>query len=232
MPQFYNLKTAAVTGPTIGAQERLAVFLALGAGYIDAVGFIKWKTYVSFMSGNTTQAGFTLSQGNFGTTATCITAIGSFVAGIYVGTCLSMWKRVKPFSTPCWIVSAMLALYIFLSLCYTISPILSTGIISLSMGIMNTIITTVGTQAVNTDFVTGTLNSMARHTAIFSMAKNSPERDGHKAAAFRLLFIWLGFLSGAFAAVFGIQLMGNWALGLPALLLLLLPFLWHGLNKY
>lgn len=39
---------------SLAAQQRLAVILALLAGFIDAVAFLQWKTYVSFMSGNTT----------------------------------------------------------------------------------------------------------------------------------------------------------------------------------
>jgi hypothetical protein len=39
----------------IRTQEKIAVFLALVAGYTDSTGLIRWKTYVSFMSGNTTQ---------------------------------------------------------------------------------------------------------------------------------------------------------------------------------
>ena len=37
--------------------ERLAAGLAMIAGYIDAYGLIRYQTYLSFMSGNTTQTG-------------------------------------------------------------------------------------------------------------------------------------------------------------------------------
>ena len=56
-------------------QERFAILLALIAGYIDATGLIKWKTYVSFMSGNTTQLGAALAKGNSGIIFTSLTAV-------------------------------------------------------------------------------------------------------------------------------------------------------------
>ena len=40
--------------------------LAMTAGFLDAYGIITYDTYVSFMSGNTTQAGFRIGQGNSG----------------------------------------------------------------------------------------------------------------------------------------------------------------------
>ncbi|MFI5323497.1 MAG: DUF1275 family protein [Thermodesulfobacteriota bacterium] len=39
-------------------QEWLAVCLATTAGFVDAYGFLSFKTFVSFMSGNTTHSGF------------------------------------------------------------------------------------------------------------------------------------------------------------------------------
>jgi len=39
-------------------QEWLAVSLAMIAGFLDAYGTITYNTYLSFMSGNTTQTGY------------------------------------------------------------------------------------------------------------------------------------------------------------------------------
>ena len=47
-------------------QEWLAVSLAMIAGFLDAYGMITYHTYLSFMSGNTTQAGYELGQAKFG----------------------------------------------------------------------------------------------------------------------------------------------------------------------
>jgi len=79
----------------IALQEKLAICLAVVAGFVDATGLIKWKTYVSFMSGNTTQLGSAISSDQFGTMIISLTVIGCFVCGIYLGTCLSLSKLNK-----------------------------------------------------------------------------------------------------------------------------------------
>src|SRR5262245_12473525 len=48
---------------TMLEQGGLAAVLALLAGYVDAYVFISYKSYASFMSGNTTQTGLQLGQG-------------------------------------------------------------------------------------------------------------------------------------------------------------------------
>ena len=201
-------------------QERFAIFLALIAGYIDATGLIKWKTYVSFMSGNTTQLGPALAKGNSEIILTSITAIASFVIGVYAGTCLSFWKRNLWKSLPFFIVSGLLAFYTSFTFYHTINVGQSIGIIAFSMGIMNTIVTSVGNQKVNTDFVTGTLNSLARNTAVWSMTTNEIDRKMSKSSSILLLLLWVGFLSGATGATFLFPLLANWTLVLPASLLL------------
>src|SRR2546426_9340394 len=69
-------------------QERLAVCLAMIAGYVDAYGFLSYGTYVSLMSGNTTQTGLETGQGNVAAAAPALLAIGCFVTGVVTGTLL------------------------------------------------------------------------------------------------------------------------------------------------
>ena len=77
------IKTStSVSSDSIKMQERLAIFLALIAGYIDATGLIQWKTYISFMSGNTTSLGAALSTDKFGIVITSVTVISCFLLGI------------------------------------------------------------------------------------------------------------------------------------------------------
>lgn len=89
------------------------------------------------------------------------------------------------------------------------------------MGMMNTIITSVGNQKVNTDFVTGTLNSLARNTAMLMMTKDKAEKKEYQSNAIHLLLLWIGFLSGAFIAPFLLDYFGKWTLMIPALLLMI-----------
>jgi uncharacterized membrane protein YoaK (UPF0700 family) len=210
----------AASSDQIRMQEKLAIFLAFIAGYLDAAGLLKWKIYVSFMSGNTTQLGVALSSGKLLVIITTIAVISCFVLGIYAGTCLSLWKGCKIQTLPFYIVSGILILYTAVSHYYDINTVLSIAIIGFSTGIMNTIVTSVGNQKVNTDFVTGTLNSLARNTAMFNMSSDETNRKQYKLNAVRLVLLWTGFISGAFTASLLLPLLKNWTLTLPALLLI------------
>lgn len=210
----------SVSYDSIQMQERLAVFLALIAGYIDATGLIQWKTYVSFMSGNTTSLGAAISTGKSGITITSVTVISCFLLGIYVGTCLSLWKRIKNQILTFYLVSVILIFYSIIAYFYDINTLSSIAIVGFSMGMMNTIVTSVGNQKVNTDFVTGTLNSLARNTAMLTMTDDKMEIEDYKSNAIHLLLLWVGFLSGAFIAPFLLDYFGKWTLIIPALLLM------------
>jgi uncharacterized membrane protein YoaK (UPF0700 family) len=204
----------------IRIQEKLAIFLAFIAGYIDAAGLIQWKTYVSFMSGNTTSLGAAISTGKSGIIITSITVIASFLIGIYTGTCLSLWNRIKNQILTFYIVSGILIFYSIIAYFYDINNLLSIAIVGSSMGMMNTIVTSVGNQKVNTDFVTGTLNSLAKNTAMLSMTKDKVKKEEYRSNVIHLLLLWIGFLSGAFAAPFLFGYFGKWIFIFPALLLM------------
>src|SRR2546426_8913659 len=84
-------RSAAATSARVSIQgdETLAAALAMIAGYIDAYGYLTFKTYLSFMSGNTTQTGFLTGQGDFAAAMPSLLAIVSFVIGIFTGTSLT-----------------------------------------------------------------------------------------------------------------------------------------------
>ncbi len=202
------------------SQEKLAIFLAFIAGYLDAAGFLKWKVYVSFISGNSTQLGIALTSGKLNVLISSLSVIGCFVFGIYAGTCISLWRESKIQTLPFYIVSGILIVYTMASNYYNINNGLSIPIILFSTGVMNTIVTTVGDQKINTDFVTGTLNSLARNTAMLSLSRNKNSRKFYKLNAIRLLLLWIGFLLGASIVPIILPLLKNWTLILPAALLI------------
>ena len=76
--------------------------------------------------------------------------------------------------------------------------------LSLAMGIMNTSVTSVGPQKINLGYVSGTLNSLARHLAL--AAKRMPlldatcPQDTHARRAALLAGIWTAFVFGALLA--------------------------------
>ncbi|BAP32403.1 brp/Blh family beta-carotene 15,15'-monooxygenase [Chryseobacterium sp. StRB126] len=221
---------SSVSSESIKVQEKLALFLAFIAGYIDATGFIQWKTYVSFMSGNTTSLGTAISTEKSGIIITSITVISCFLLGIYAGTCLSLWKRIKNPILTFYIVSGIFIFYSIIVYFYDINNVSSIAIIGFSMGIMNTIVTSVGNQKVNTDFVTGTLNSLARNTAMLMMTENKKEKKEYTSNTVHLLLLWIGFLSGASIAPFLLDYLGKWTLIFPALLLMTCGLLLSKIN--
>lgn len=226
------IKTNTFVSPdSIKMQERLAIFLALIAGYIDATGLIQWKTYVSFMSGNTTSLGVAISTGKSGIIITSVTVISCFLLGIYAGTCLSLWKRIKNQILTFYIVSGILIFYSIIAYFYDINNLLSIAIVGFSMGMMNTIVTSVGNQKVNTDFVTGTLNSLARNTAMLTMTKDIAEKKEYQSNAVHLLLLWIGFLSGASIAPLLLDYFGKWTFTFPALLLMTCGLLISKINS-
>lgn len=220
----------SVSSHSIKIQERLAIFLALIAGYTDATGLIQWKTYVSFMSGNTTSLGASLSTNKLGIVITSITVIGSFILGIYAGTCLSLSRRIKNQILIFYLVSGILILYTIIAYFFNINTLSSIAIVGFSMGMINTIVTSVGNQKVNTDFVTGTLNSLARNTAMLSMTNDKAKKAEYQSNSIHLLLLWIGFLSGAFIAPFLLDYFGKWTLMIPALLLMICGILISKIN--
>ncbi|UFH31856.1 DUF1275 domain-containing protein [Chryseobacterium sp. C-71] len=225
------IKTSTVvSSDSIKIQERLVIFLALIAGYIDATGLIQWKTYVSFMSGNTTSLGAAISTGKSGIIITSVTVISCFLLGIYAGTCLSLWKRIKNQILTFYLVSGILIFYSIIAYFYDINNWTSIAIVGFSMGMMNTIVTSVGNQKVNTDFVTGTLNSLARNTAMLSMTKDKDKKEEYKSNSIHLLLLWIGFITGAFIAPFLLDYFGKWTLMIPALSLIICGLLISKIN--
>ncbi|MFD1604813.1 YoaK family protein [Flavobacterium artemisiae] len=223
-------KQSARLSNSIVSQEKLAVFLAFIAGYLDAAGLLKWKIYVSFMSGNTTQLGVAFFNGKSAVIATTLTVIGCFVLGIYSGTCLSLWKETKSQTIPFYIVAFLLIGYTAVSYYYPVQTLPAVAVIGFATGIMNTIVTAVGNQKINTDFVTGTLNSLARNTAMLSMSTDDENRKQYKENAIRLFLLWTGFLLGTAIAPVLLPFLKNWTFTLPAILLIVCAFLLTDFN--
>jgi uncharacterized membrane protein YoaK (UPF0700 family) len=127
---------------------------------------ITYHTYLSFMSGNTTQTGYETGQGNFGAALPSALAIVFFVGGSFAGASLvhSAVRRIRR------LVFGMVASSLVLIIGFTRLGLLSDGVgiavISFAMGAMNAGLSRVGAQSVSLTFVTGTLNGIAVHLAL------------------------------------------------------------------
>ena len=204
----------------------VAALLAMIAGYVDAYGFISYRTYMSFMSGNTTQSGITIGEGNFSAAIPTITAIVLFVIGIFAGTLF-----IDPAARRFWrlkfgMVAVLLVVNIGVTQFLSISHLLNISILGFAMGVMNTTLSHFGAEAVNLTFVTGTLNKIGSHFAL--AVKRQPlknargPRDTHLRRAFLLAALWAAFLFGAIVAGATTSRFGVWILLVPVLILLAL----------
>jgi uncharacterized membrane protein YoaK (UPF0700 family) len=203
--------------------ELLAAALALIAGFIDAYGMITYGVYVSFMSGNTTQAGYQTAEGAFGPASLSALAILFFVIGSFAGTLLVEFAGLYARRVLYCVVAVALAAIIGLT---QLGALLGAGAIasiSLAMGIMNNALSRVGAQAVSLTFVTGSLSRVGSSLAL--ALRRAPLRDAqgpwdtHLRRALLLARIWLGFLVGAFLSGAATPRYGALVLAAPALIL-------------
>ena len=208
-------------------EEWLAVGLAMIAGFLDAYGIITYQTYVSFMSGNTTQAGDKIGQGNFRGAAHSAMAIVSFVGGSFAGALLahSGVRRIRRLVF--WVIAASLASIIGFAQLGFLSGGVHIAAISFAMGAMNTALSPVGArsrvgaQSVSLTFVTGTLSRIGVHLALAVRHAPVPDSQGswdtHLRRALLLAGIWAGFLAGALLSGAATPRFGVWVLLFPML---------------
>src|SRR5256885_7292986 len=136
-------------------QRRLAMCLALIAGYVDAYGLSAFGTYVSFMSGNTTQVGSMTGHGRLVAAVPPALAILFFVCGSCAGTFLTHSALRHSRRLLFGVVAALLAAAAVVSRIGTLEADAGIATISFSMGIMNIILPRIGAESVSLTFMTG-----------------------------------------------------------------------------
>ncbi|MFO0861949.1 MAG: YoaK family protein [Phycisphaerales bacterium] len=205
-------------GP-LAFQKRLALSLALIAGYVDGYGLLAFNTYLSFMSGNTTQTGANVGRSVFELAVPSSIAIASFLLGLFLG-------HLRPDEPGATRSPAEARLLGTVGLMLGVA---SVGIhyqwlggngaiafVALAMGLMNTAFARVGNEPVNLTFVTGTLNKIGAHLAMASRGRPldgaAGARDTHLARALLLTSIWAAFLGGAVLAGMATAKLGGWTL--------------------
>ena len=212
--------------PDARAERWLAICLALIAGYVDAYGLLAYGIYVSFMSGNTTQTGSMTGQGRVLAALPSALAILFFVAGSFAGTWLTHSRLRHSRQVLCGAIAALLALIIGGAQLGNpaLHVLVCIAALSLAMGLMNTLISQIGAEAVNLTFVTGTLNKIGRHLALAVTRAPLPDAQGrwdtHLRRAGLMASVWAGFLTGAMVSGAATSHYGVWVLLPPFLILL------------
>jgi uncharacterized membrane protein YoaK (UPF0700 family) len=217
-------------GATAGAmrlaaqtQERLAAGVAMIAGFVDAYGVITYGIYLSFMSGNTTQTGYRIGQGNFAAAVPAALAIVFFLGGSFAGALVADSARRRARQLIFGLAAASLALIIgFTQLGLSYSAV-HIATISFGMGVMNTAASRVGALAVSLTFVTGTLSKLGLHLALAVRRAPVPDSQGswdtHIHRVLLLAGIWGAFLTGALLSGAATPRFGAWVLLFPTLVL-------------
>lgn len=179
----------------------LAVGLALMAGYVDGYGLFALGTYVSFMSGNTTQTGTMLGQREYMAAMPTALAILFFLLGSIVGNVILHFHLRQAQRILFLWAAGLLGLTVFVMDRSMVGINLPISMLSLAMGSMNTALSRLGAEPVNVTFVTGTLNKLGGHLASAMMRAplESPEEkwDTHLYRAITLASIWIAFFGGA-----------------------------------
>ena len=182
-------------------QWATAVFLALIAGYLDGYGLLFLKTYVSFMSGNTTFTGLKSGQGNFQAALPSAIAIVFFIGGSFLGNLFTQSRLRCSHRLTFGVIAVLLATVAGLEWEGARNVSSEIAMLSLAMGMMNPALSKVGAESVSLTFVTGTLSRIGGHLAAAAGRKPLPDGRGpgnsHLARARIDASVWSGFLIGA-----------------------------------
>ena len=178
-------------GPT--AAFALATTLAALAGFVDATGYIHFRhLFVSFMSGNSTQAMVAAAGGDLPTLEVVGRTIVLFVVGVTLGETVGVvstrWGRSAVLLTETMLLGVALA-----SLRLGWGEGWTSAALALAMGAQNAAVHKAGGISVALTYVTGTLVHVGRGIAK-SLCGAAPWN-----AALPFVCLWVGLASGGLA---------------------------------
>lgn len=186
--------------------QRLAICLAMLAGFIDAIGFLKLGgLFVSFMSGNSTRLAVGLAEGSaFAWRAALL--IAAFVAGVVAGSLLAATARSRAPAVLAMVASLLFAAALLDMLAMNNAAI---GAMALAMGCANTVFQRNGEVSIGVTYMTGTLVKLGQRIA-------DALRGGEPTAWIPYLLLWLGLVAGAVAGSIGYIRIGMASLWIAA----------------
>ncbi|HEX4682449.1 MAG TPA: YoaK family protein [Gemmatimonadaceae bacterium] len=205
-------------------RNSFAYVLVMSAGYVDGYGLFAFGTFLSFMSGNTTQTGYDLGRGRFGAAVPGAAAIAGFVIGATVGSTLSRDTGARARRLVLIVVAALESMVMLLANTGAISSLALVAMLSAAMGILNRAVTHIGGQSVSLTFVTGTLSQLAAHVssaiAGLPLRDATDARDTHARRSIELAGVWCCFLAGAVLGGLAAPRLAAWTLA-PSVVVLI-----------
>ncbi|PRA79291.1 DUF1275 family protein [Microbacterium sp. MYb66] len=180
------------------------------AGYVDAIGFIDTGgLFVSFMSGNSTQAGVDVLELGVLSAVLPLTLVVAFVVGVTAGALIGAHGRRRA-----WAVAgsaAAVSLSSGLAILAPVGPV-RFWMLAFAMGALNTLYLSDGRARVAITYATGTLVSLGLAVAALLTGRS-------RSAWQRPLLLWGSLAGGAVVGAAAHQL-GSWiALLLAAIIL-------------
>lgn len=190
-------------------------------GYVNAYTLMNFGVYASFMAGNTTTAGANLAQRHFALAGHTLLPIPSFLVGVVAATLLENADARRAMRRLPAIGAALILLEVIATLVHA-PQWLNIVILSVAMGMINTVVTQVGYQPVSLGFITGDLNSLAKEVAEgvekgrdeIALGWQTPWRR-----AGLLATLWGAFLLGSFVGATLVHQTPVLALVIPAVAL-------------
>ncbi len=186
--------------------QRLAIYLAMLAGFVDAVGFLKLGgLFVSFMSGNSTRLAVGLAEGSALAWRAAL-LIAAFVGGVVAGSLLSAAVRSRAPSILAMVASLLFAAALLDLLGMDNAAI---GAMAMAMGCANTVFQRDGEVSIGVTYMTGTLVKLGQRIA-------DALRGGDHMAWLPYLLLWLGLIAGAVGGSIGYISIGMASLWIAA----------------
>ena len=191
----------------------LAAALSAVAGFVDAVGFLlTGGFFVSFMSGNTTRMAVGLAQAAQ-PALVAAALIGLFVGGVFLGTVVGRLTGARHRPVLLALVTTGLAAA---ALCHALgATAVAVGLLALSMGAENTVLTDEGEAPVGVTYMTGALVKLGKRLALIPFG-------GDRWAWVPMLLLWLGLLTGALLGALAFAHLGGAALWIASAAMALL----------
>jgi uncharacterized membrane protein YoaK (UPF0700 family) len=207
----------------------MAVFIAMAAGYLDGYGLSFLKTYVSFMSGNTTRTGVSSGQGDFVTALPSGLAILCFVSGSFFGNLMSQSKLRHARRLMFGLIAAGIAAVAGMEWAGLQHAPSEIAVMCLAMGMTNPTLSKIGPESVSLTFVTGTLSRIGSHLAAAAAGKTLKDPQGSEDTHLRRALIegsiWGGLFTGAVLSGVAGSKFPTWALSPPFIVMLVLGLL-------
>ena len=167
-----------------------SVIMAALAGWVDAIGFVQFHgLFVSFMSGNSTQAAVAFVQRDFAQAIEFGRTIALFVMGVVVGELIAVvgGNRVRLLVLGCESVCLGLCA---LAARFQFGDIILSSLLAFAMGLQNAVLHKVGDINVGLTYVTGTLVQVGRNLA------SALRGEGGLRKASLLFGLWGGLVCG------------------------------------